>query len=168
MSNAGLQGWPNRASLSAPYINIQDQKANNTAGGTFTAGSWQTRTLNTIMVDTAGLATLATNQITLPAGWWRCRITAPAYRVGRHQLRLRSITDALTVLVGTSAYAGTGTEVVTESTITGRFRLDVRTVLEVQHQGQATSATLGFGVEAGSIFTVDREVYAVAEFWKEN
>jgi hypothetical protein len=26
--------------LSAPYIDVQDQKAQNTAGGTFTSGAW--------------------------------------------------------------------------------------------------------------------------------
>ena len=46
----------------------QDQKASGTAGGDFTSGAWQTRTLNTEVFNTITGSALAANQVTLPAG----------------------------------------------------------------------------------------------------
>ena len=63
------------------YILIRDEKASGTTGGTFTSGAWQTRDLNTEVVDTGNHASVATNQITLAAGTYRFRIVAPAHLV---------------------------------------------------------------------------------------
>src|SRR6185503_4616539 len=92
-------------SLPIPYLNYQDQKIQNTAGGTFTSGAWRTRTLNTEAADTGSYGTLASNQITLTAGTYIIRASAPAYRVNSHILRLQNVTAAATVLGGQSAFA---------------------------------------------------------------
>jgi hypothetical protein len=146
-----------------PYINVQDQKAQNTAGGTFTSGAWQTRTLNTTAFDTASISSLSSNQVTLPAGTYRCFITCPAANVQGHQARLQNITDATTLLTGTSEWTlATSNGAVTRSLITGEFTLAASKALSVQHQCFATFATQGFGLAAN----IGTEVYTVAEFWR--
>lgn len=148
------------------YILIRDEKAQGTGGGTFTSGAWQTRVLNTEVSDTGNHASLASNQITLAAGTYECRIRCPAVRVQRHQARLYNITDAAVVLLGTSQYAGEPgnyeSSDISVSEIIGRFTLASSKVLEVQHQCATTHATLGFGID-GNFST---EIFTVAEFHK--
>src|SRR5687768_2319629 len=79
-------------------LHLVDEKAANTAGGTFTTGAWRTRTLNTEKLDEI-TSTLASNQFTLPAGTYNIVASAPAFFVSRHQTRLRNITDGTTTLV---------------------------------------------------------------------
>jgi len=147
-----------------PYVCVRDEKTQNTNGGTFTSGAWQTRVLNTESSDVSGVCSLSSNQITLTAGTYICRISCPAGHVQKHQSRLQNVTDATTVLIGTSMYTGNGNADVVEnrSEIAGRFTIGASKALEVQHQCQTTKSTDGFGVAAN--FTT--EVYTVAEFWK--
>lgn len=144
------------------YILVRDEKAANTAGGGFTAGAWRTRDLNTEVEDTGNYASIASNQITLEAGTYRCRISAPARLVDRHKARLQNITDGTTILLGTSEFSNG--DATTQSVIQGRFTLSEQKVLEVQHQCQTTVATNGFGVESNFGVT---EVYTVVELWRE-
>lgn len=146
------------------YICIEDQKAQNTAGGTFTAGDWRTRTLNTEIADSGSHAGLSSNQITLDAGTYVVQISAPAFRVALHQARLRDITNGVTLLTGTSEVNASGSAAAsTKSIIRGEITLAGATVLEVQHQCSVTRNTDGFGLPAN--FTT--EVYTVVEFWKK-
>ena len=161
-----INGSPHTHSASLMnYICIQDQKAQNNAGGTFTSGAWRTRDLNTELADTGNNASVASNQITLDAGTYRCLIICPAGYCEQHQARLQNITDAETLLVGTSARAQAtlARVIVSTSTIIGRFTLAAQKVLEVQHICNTTRSTDGLG-EACNFTT---EVYTVAEFWKE-
>ena len=145
------------------YILIREEQAQNTGGGTFTSGSWQTRVLNTEVSDTGGHATLASNQITLAAGTYEVSILCPAYGVNRHQARLQNVTDATTTIVGMSFYMGVvAGDGVSVSAIKGKFTIAGSKAFEVQHQCQTTKATNGFGAEAN--FTT--EVYTIAELWK--
>ncbi|MBI5671126.1 MAG: hypothetical protein HZC41_24280 [Chloroflexi bacterium] len=145
------------------YILLRDEKPAGTDGGTFTAGAWQTRDLNNRVVDTGGYAALAANQITLAAGTYRCRIQCPAYGVNKHQARLYNLTNAATLLVGSSQRnPSTGNQTI-PSIIVGRFTLASAKVLEVQHRCETTLATTGLGIAAG----FDTEIYTLAEFWKE-
>jgi hypothetical protein len=158
--NNGLGGWTSQPAT-LPYVNIQDQKAQNTQGGNFTSGGWRTRVLNTIQSDTAGIAGLVSNQVTLPSGTYRCVASAPAFTVSVHQARLQNITDATTILLGTSE-AAAGTQVQSRSVVVGQFILSGTKVIELQHQCNTTNGTNGFGIAAN--FGI--EVYAVVEFWK--
>lgn len=144
------------------YINLRDQKAQNTAGGTATSGAWRTRDLNTKAIDTGSICTLSGNQFTLPVGTYRIKVSAPAYHVDRHQARLQNITDATTTLVGTSELSLSGGYATTRSFIEGEFTIATSKTFEVQHQVQTTDATQGFGAEAN--FTT--EVYTIVEIWR--
>ena len=144
------------------YVKLVDTKAQNTAGGTFTSGAWQTRVLNTEEEDINNDCSLASNQITLEAGTYECQISCPVFHVNRHQTRLYNTTGAVVVLLGTSEYSAVGAppQPANRSFISGRFTIAASQALEVQHICQTTQATQGFGVENN--FT--SEVYTVAVF----
>ena len=148
------------------YICIQDQKPQNTQGGTFTSGAWQTRDLNTEVADDGNHASMASNQITLAAGTYRCRIECPAYATYRHQARLQNITDSSTTLIGTSGfsgfYSGASYPSVVSSIIVGEFTISSAKIFEIQHQCESTTGSDGFGVQCN----FGTEVYTVVEFWK--
>lgn len=152
----------NGAGLYSDYILIRDEKTQGTDGGTFTSGAWQTRDLNTEVEDTGGDASVASNQITLEAGTYRCLISCPAFSVECHQARLYNITDSAVLVLGTSEETSSGS-IQTRSFIAGRFTLAAQKVLEVQHQCESTDAGDGFG-RAGNWTT---EIYTVVELWKE-
>lgn len=153
---------PQLAAVSS-YVLVQDQKTQNTAGGTFTSGAWQTRVLNTEVNDADGICSLSSNQITLSAGTYRCFIRCPASFVDRHQARLQNVTDATTILLGTSENLQASTvSNNSASVIVGEFTIAASKALEVQHRCQTTNATNGFGVPAN----FGTEVFTLAEFWK--
>lgn len=154
---------------SRDYVLIKDEKASGTASGTFTSGAWQTRDLNTEVVDTGNMATISSNQITLQPGTYEVKWSCPARNVGQHQSRLQNITAGTTTHLGssenTSLQGTTATEVSTRSFGYGRFTISTATVFELQHQCNTTQATRGFGSAAG--FGAN-EVYSIIEFWKES
>lgn len=143
------------------YVLIQDQKAQNTQGGTATSGAWQKRDLNTEVIDTGGLAAIASSVITLQPGTYQCRWSAPAYNgVLQHQTRLRNTADAIDY-VGSSERANTLIQ--SRSMGSARFTITAAKTFELQHQVNTTVATAGFGL--ASNFTT--EVYSIIEFWRE-
>lgn len=145
-------------------IILRDEKAQNTSGGTFTNGADRTRTLNTEAVDTGNHCSLSSNQFTLDAGTYRIRAIVPAFAVGRNQAWLQNVTDATTVIVGTSVYAQSATALSgSESVIEGRFTIASSKAFEIQHRCETTVATRGFGVE-GNFKT---EVYTIVRIEKE-
>lgn len=146
------------------FVHVEDQKAQNTAGGTFTTGAWRTRDLNTEVSDVDGLASLSLNQLTLAAGIWVIWVSAPANSVGRHQIRLQDLTagaPGTTLKAGSSEAAATALNTF-RSVLVYRGAFTSPTVLEVQHQGAVTVNTIGFGSAAN--FTA--EVYTILKAWK--
>lgn len=143
---------------------IEDQKAAGTDGGSASALTWNTRTLNTVVTDSGSLAALNANQVTLAAGTYRCWASAPANRVGAHKIRLRNVTAGATVLVGKSAFCPTASAVVTESRIEGKvFTVAAGQALELQHYTTSAEATDGLGAGSASGET---EVFASVRFEK--
>lgn len=164
-SAAGVATTPSRSDHvhQYDYILVQDQKAQNTVSGTFTLGDWRTRDLNTEVTDTGGHASVASNQITLAAGTYRVRATAPTYQVQNNQLRLQNITDGTTLVTGQVARDGAaGAEAGSIAVLVGQFTIAAQKVIELQHRGTQTSTNNGFGVRCN--FTT--EIYASIELWK--
>ncbi len=142
------------------YALIRDEKTVSTNGGTFTSGAWQTRDLNVKAADSGGFVTLSANQITLAAGTYRLRASAPAYEVIRHQARWQNISDSVTVAVGSSENTA---GVQTRSVVAARFTISASKTFALQHQGFATRSSDGFGVAVG----FGTEVYSEVELWRE-
>lgn len=145
------------------YVCIRDKKDAGVGGGTFESGAWRTRDLNEEHADTRNLASVASNQITLAGGTYRCMIVCPCYKVRFNQARLYNISDSEVLEISTSAYYHSTDNQMGYALILGRFSIADTKVLEVQHQCFSTFANQGFGVAAD----FQDEVYTVVELWRE-
>lgn len=88
---------------------VQLQQPNGSASAdTPTAGSWTKRALNTATVNTVAGASLASSQITLPAGTYRFSAEAPTYSVistsPRMRARLYDVTNSAVIHQGPNAF----------------------------------------------------------------
>jgi hypothetical protein len=157
----GVPTWAAPASGSRSYAVFQDVKAISTAGGTFTTGAWRTRDLQTTQINNITSASLASNQVTLPAGTYFISGNAPAYAIYRHYTRFQNITDSTTAIVGTIEFTSTGNQVVTRSWIIGQFTIASSKVFEFQHRSSDTKAGDGFGTsEDNQLGGVQTNIYA--------
>jgi hypothetical protein len=149
------------------YLHVRDEKASGTAGGTFTAGAWQTRTLNTQKTNTISGASIdtGTSVVTLPAGTYDVRARLPASRVNAHIARLYNITGAAVLVGGTTGNTNSsGAYAMDSSHVNGRFTLAGITTIRLEHYCANTIATNGWGIPANLASTT--EVYAEMEIWK--
>lgn len=139
------------------YAIICDQKASTVNGGTFTAGAYRTRDLNTKIADPDSIVSIASNQFTLGAGSYFIEAIAPAFKVDRHNLRLYNATDSTVVQLGLALYAVPTYNANNFATLFARVTIAGSTAFEIQHRCDATASTNGFGVSNNwdaSIFTV--------------
>jgi hypothetical protein len=150
-------------------FHVRDVKAVGTDGGTFTGGSWQTRTLNTIETNNIGGA-LAANVVTLTPGIYYADIYVPicwdgvTAFTGTHRARLRNVTNNVTILM---SYSGAISEFAYKqynARLQGTFTVTANTDFEVQHLTTATLLTKGFGA-ASNVDGLD-EIYVDALFYK--
>ena len=144
-------------------LHVRDEKANNTAGGTATSGSFQTRTLNTSVTNEISGASLASNQITLPSGTYFIIASAPAYSINRHKAKLRNTTDSSDTIIGTTEWCYNTYEGSNRSFVIGRFTIASQKVFELQHFVGSTTATSGFGLATNASVI---EVYSDVQIWK--
>lgn len=147
---------------SNPLLFVRDEKASGTAGGDFNTGAWRTRTLNTVVKNQITGASLAANQVTLPAGTYRAWGRAPAFAVDQHQTRLFNVTGAAAIILGSTMLARVAPLETNDSCVMQEFTLSVASAIELQHQCAVTNAADGFGFP-GSFGNA--EVYA--ELWVE-
>jgi hypothetical protein len=112
-------------------LHVRDEKPNNTAGGTASTGD-NVRVLNTVVTNTITGASLASNQITLPAGTYTISASAPGNYPGQHRARLVNVTDSVVLLLGTNAFTNSGTDYAqTNSLINGTFTLAASKALNI-------------------------------------
>lgn len=138
---------------------IRDIKAQNTGGGGATSGSWQTRTLNSLLNPANHDIHLSANQFQLPPGRWLIRWSAPAFGVNRHQSRLFDVTGNVQAAPGSSETSNSTSS--TNSRSVGQWIVDLvaNRAYRIEHQVQTTLATEGYGRAAN--FTT--EVYTQVE-----
>jgi hypothetical protein len=133
--------------LLMPLLHVRDEKASGTGGGTFTAGAWQVRTLNTVKTNEITGASLAADVVTLPAGTYEADASAPCFSVNRHQARVYNVTGAAVLLEGQNAYAAAADNASVPSRVVGRFTLAVQSDVRLEHRCETSRSTNGFGVE---------------------
>ena len=144
---------------------LSDKKSSGTDGGTFTAGSWVDRTLNT-EVDPQNFVTLDSGNVywSLEAGTYRITWSAPAYRVSNHASALWYSTSntfsSYTSVEGSSEYSdanrspGNQTRSFGDTTIT----ISQTTYFKIKHKCGSTQQSYGLGVGSG----LQTEVYTQA------
>ena len=148
--------------LEGPMAIFEDNKPQNTAGGTFTTGANRTRDLQTTVVNSITGCSLAANQITLPAGKYYIIWSAPAANCEYHQTLLYNITGTAELKRGKSMRSLAASGVVNEST--GEYVLSnaAPMMLELRHACTSTQATNGFGYPAN----LATEVYSRVTIFK--
>ncbi len=164
-------GFLTQAAADARYTNIgymlvADEKAQGTHGGSASATTTATRTLNTVSANTISGASLASNQITLPAGTYRIKARVPGCHVNTHKAGLYNVTDSSYALMGSSENTTIGADdpVQTCSVIVGRLVLASQKVFEVRHYTTSAAATSGQGTAVNALGV---EVYTTIEIIKE-
>ena len=142
---------------------LSDVKASGTAGGTATSGSYQTRTLNTIDDPTGFVASLASNQFTLPAGEYYIEASAVAGAVGNHKIKIRNITDSSDSIIGVAAFNPTSVVNNISAIAVGKITISSSKLFELQHRVTTTTASIGLGSAASY---GDNEVYSIVKITK--
>ena len=142
---------------------LSDVKASGTSGGSSSAATNQTRTLNTLVDSTGVVTSLASNQFMLSAGTYQIEASAPSYQADSHRTRIRNITDSTTSLLGTTEYGSGATVVQTVSRLSGEITITSTKTFELQHYTQSTKASTGLGAQASS---GENEVYAIVKIVK--
>ena len=141
---------------------ITDTKSQNTAGGTFTSGAWQTRTLNTESSDLNNICSLSSNIFTLSSGTYLIEWTAPAHDVERNQSRLYDTTNSAVIQYGSSNYTSSAADVQNSSVGSANVVISSNTGYRIEHIAQNSKSTQGFGVEAN----LATEIYTQVKIMK--
>ena len=149
--------WAAAAAVGLQVFSAHDSKSSGVDAGTFTSGAWRTRTINTELQNTITSASLASSQITLPAGTFYLEASAPAFQTSSNNLRWYNITDSASVAVGTNSYALYTNDVMMNASLRCTFTIAASKIFELQHYGAVTKATSGFGVAGGLGYN---EIYA--------
>ena len=150
------------------YALICDSKGNTTDGGTFTSGAWRTRDLNQEISDEDSIVSISSNQFTLAAGSYLIKWKCPALKVEHHVTKLILITGSVssfTEKAGSSSYSATGDVVQNESFGVARVTLTGSGAFEIQHYGETTKSTDGFGQPANGY--ASESIYTTVEIYKE-
>lgn len=151
-----------RSQTIQPYVKCSNTQTSGSNGGTATSGAWRTLTLNTKDTDTASIATLSSNQISLPAGTYKVLGFQSFYSTDTSQTRLQNITDTSTILIGQSVRFPVPAAVAGASIVMGEFTLSAAKTIEFQYQVSSTQANTGLGIPG----SFGSEVYAQIEIWK--
>lgn len=142
----GAQGATGPTGLSglSDYAIFEERQTSGTQGGTFTSGSWVTRTLNNTQTSQGSAIARTGNVITLVTpGTYYIEARVPAYSVNQHQARLYNTGATSTALTGSSSYDYTCLirGFITTTAANQNF--------EIQHRCSSTRANDGLGVPAG-------------------
>lgn len=150
--------------LQSRYLVCRDVQAAATDAGGFTSGSFVKRVIggSSAIINNITSATLTSDVISLPAGTYFVRASAPAHEVDAHVLKIRNTTDGSDLLVGQMARA-TGTGNQTLATVEGYFTIAGTKNIELQHRCGTTKGTNGLG-RAGNLGV--SEVYAQIILWQ--
>jgi hypothetical protein len=145
--SGGVPSWATPAATGSTVAVFADNKTTNTSGGTFTNGAWRTRDLQTTYFNNITSCSLASNQITLPAGTYEVTASAPSFQVDASIARLYNITDSAVVGDnGSTAYSAAADTTISPAILVTAFTITGTKVFELQHRCETTKATNGLGV----------------------
>lgn len=162
----GYSGLTNR-------LIMQDRRPVNTGGGAGVAGSWNQRTINTVLVNNITGASMGTNQFTLPVGRYKINnIQATCYAVDYNKLRLYNISNSTTqtdvnsnAIIGSTSYFYSVSFVGGKAEISGYY-FDVTTspkTFKIEHYISVSSGGNDFGIATN---TATDEIYLTIDIEK--
>lgn len=144
-----------------PYVKVTNTQSSGTGGGSSTSGSWQTAILNTKDNDTAAIATLTSNAISLPAGTYRVLTTMIMLYSSAFsgQIRIFNNTTSAPLVIG-SSMQGNALPIICP--LQGVFTLAATSSVILQYQTSNSYANSG----QGGAVNFGPEVYATFELEK--
>lgn len=155
---ATATGWyeiSRSVALQVSDLLYQFQATSGAAGPTYSSGAWRTVTLNTEVVDTGGIGSLSSNQVTLPAGTYEvfgAVVYGSPAAGGTTRARIYNVSDTAEIIQGPHVTAGTGNT--TFFTVFGSFTLTGTKIIELQaYPNQTINA-------GGAVTTGESEIYA--------
>jgi hypothetical protein len=138
---------------------IEEQQTNGVNPSFYPSGSFQTRTLNTIITNTITGASLTANQFTLPIGVYRINAFCPNY--GSYtKCTLYNITNSVNSIIGQSGYGNLTS--VANILINGIITVTANNTFVIQQYWSSANSQMG-GVPASSGLV---EVYTHIEITK--
>lgn len=149
--------------LATAYFHAQEQQPSAVGGGTNIVGV-NIRVLNTILTNTISGASLASNQVTLPAGSYYVRASAPAFACGAVKLSLYNVSTSAYLLIGTAEITS-NTSNSAKSFVSGVITLASTQALELSMYctgGPQNGSGLGYPTGQPGIV----EVYSDIEIWQ--
>ena len=145
------------------YFFAKDVKAQGVAGGSSAANTWQTRDINTITVNRIG-ATLANNQVTVPAGTYKIRARVPGSVVNIFRVAIYNATAGTYLEFSGSQRADTSYADNIYAEVEGEFTFTVPTKIELRFWSSISYATTGFGYASNTPGV--SESYSEITIWK--
>ena len=123
---------------------FNETQASNTNGGSSVATTFTKRTLNTTLVNNITGCSIASSVITLPAGSYIVRASAPSFEGYLFKIRLQNTTDSTTAVLGTSEYNQSSSSQ-SNGIVSGYFTIAGNKNFELQHYVSVARANVGFG-----------------------
>jgi hypothetical protein len=159
-TRTGDKGDIGASSYDAPMIHVREEL---TSGSAPSVAAGAARAFNTVKTNTITGASLASSNITLPAGTYTFEALAPFYSNGTtHRISLYNNTASAVITYGSSeSCTNTSSADVTRATVRGRFTIAVQSSLSITHANTSGNACPG-GVAMNS----GTEIYAEAIFRK--
>jgi len=147
------------ANVQYPYVKVSETVSSGTSPAVPTANSWTTMALNTLDIDTQSIASLNSNQVTLPAGTYLIRSYVNFFNINAGRARLYNITGSAVLIQGLNCYSNS-TTAASLSVVDGQFTLSTSSAVALQYY-VSFAGQIGVSVTSG-----DNEIYTIAEFTK--
>lgn len=129
-------------------ILVAEQYPSGTDAGGSVAGAWYTRPLNTLKHNAIAGGALNGNKTVIPAGTYEVDGWATATEANEHRVRLRDVTNNVTLVAGLSARTDANDDTHTPSLLRGAFTIPAAIEVELQHRVAASKGVFGWGKAA--------------------
>lgn len=174
LTSGGSGAAPSWATFSAsgvPDVILEDQKSSGTGGGGGVEGAWTTRTLNTAYRNSGSLATLSSNQFTLPAGTFYINCRSPFFYANSfYRIRLWNVTSSSVERLGNNAQANAGSSPdrpnQIDATLDAVVTLAGATTFRIEYYVQDFAETLSNTSLLGYPSGLGTEIYTSVKIWK--
>jgi hypothetical protein len=136
------------ASVGMSAALLYDSKTTGTNGGSASATTWNTRTLNS-EVDPDSIVALSDPNFTPTAGTYVIQAIAPAYRTEENRLRLYNVTQTSVVFAGLNAFSDAGDTVQVMAALYWIFTANGTDAYRIDHYTDTASGSIGLGLNVG-------------------
>ena len=137
--------WATVGPSTSQFATFNETQANNTDGGASVATTFTTRVLNTTVVNDITGCSLATNQVTLPAGSYIATVISPFRNTNLTKIRLFNVTDSTNTAIGQGLNCEGAASVGGIASLQAQFTIAGSKAFAVQYYCQTAVATFGLG-----------------------